>query len=316
VEDAAAAGVATPACPTPDGTGCTVFFTCTNKTQARVHGIPPDFLAALLAQDTLASCGTGPGLALALGRAAQGAAFATPPLAAFLPQAAAPFQSGWAVEFYLGRWDGGGARARWPGAARLPGRAQGRQRAPGSRSSWWTMATWTPCRRSRWCCGDDAGTQAALTLGRTGGKLLYRPLPAAHHVAFIVDGAARVAMAVVDGFLCNTAAGGVRGWAYLPMNLTTVHPTPTFVWGGEAGRVRRDILGGRWYSRALSVTEAVGNSRAGPQCRASEAAGWWGLHPSRSFFSLCGISRRYPLLLLRGPSTGPTVPRSISALRP
>ena len=108
---------------------------------------------------------------------------------------------------------------------------------------------------------DDGGTQGNLTLDGACASLLARAQPPLHHVALIVDGAARVALAVVDGFLCNGGADGARGWAYLPMALGALTPAPTFKWGGDFGG---QVAGGRWFARALSVTEAVGNSRAGP----------------------------------------------------
>ena len=251
-EDPAAG--ATPACPTPTGAGCTVFVTETNKTQARVHGVPPDFLAALLAQDTIAAAAAR-GLARAFPAGAAGATFPTPPLAPFLPQGVAAFQAGWTVEFYLRGW-----------AAGAPGQALLDARAPASGAG---FAVLTAPPRGGGGGGvtltlllrDDAGTQGNLTLDGACASLLARAEPPLHHGALIVDGAARVALAVVDGFLCNGGADGARGWAYLPIALGAVTPAPTFKWGGDFGG---QVAGGRWFSRALSVTEAVGNSRAGP----------------------------------------------------
>ena len=262
VEDASAAVVATPACPTSDGKGCTVFFTATNKTQARLYGIPPDFLAALLAQDTLTTAATRD-LSLPFTRAAQNSTFATPPLAAFLPQAAAPFQSGWTVEFYLGRWS-----VEAPvkiGQALLDCRTGAGRSGAGFAVELVDNGENYNVPTLSLSLHDDAGVNATLTLGKDCVGVFYRHTPAVHHVAFIVDAAARIAMAVVDGFLCNTNDEDVRGWAPLPMNLTSFHPTSSFVFGGAPGReFGGEIVGGRWYTRALSTTEAVGNSRAGP----------------------------------------------------
>ena len=107
---------------------------------------------------------------------------------------------------------------------------------------------------------DDAGTSANLTLDGACASLLSGA-STQHHVVFIVDAAAHIALAVVDGFLCDGGRDKLRGWTWLPNNLTTVHPAESFVWGGDYGG---EVLGGRWYSRAISVTDAVGNSRAGP----------------------------------------------------
>ena len=234
------------ACPS-----CTVFVTETNKTIARTHGIPPAFLSALLAQDTAATVATA-GLALAFNASARGARFATPPITGFAPAAA--FQSGLTVEFTLARWRAGDGVSS--------GQALLDTRAPATGAGFAVLvvppldggagATLSLVIR------DDAGTAANLTLDGRCASLLAGAA-AVHSVAFSVDAAAHVALAVVDGFVCDGGADKLRGWTWIPYDATSVTPSATFVWGGTYGGA---VLGGRWYGRALSVTECVGNARA------------------------------------------------------
>ena len=68
--------------------------------------------------------------------------------------------------------------------------------------------------------------------------------------------------AVVEGLLCSGGGQDIKGWQWLPLAMGGFEGAAgEMVWGGNYGGV---ILGGRWYSRALTVTEAIGNSRAGP----------------------------------------------------
>ena len=235
-----------PSCP-----ACTVFVTETNKTISRTHGIPPAFLSALLAQDTAAAVAA-EGLAIAFDAGARGKRFATPPIAAFAP--ANPFQAGFAVDFWLARWAGGGVA---PGQALLDSRAPatgaGFAVLVAPRLGGGTGATLALEVR------DDAGTAANLTLDARCASLLAGAAPL-HHVAFSVDAAAHIMLAVVDGFVCDGGADKLRGWAWVPANATSVTPSATFVWGGTYGGT---VAGGRWYSRALSVSDCVGNARAG-----------------------------------------------------
>lgn len=254
VVDPSAAAVATPTCPTPDGTGCTTFVTETNKTIARTHGIPPDFLAALLLQDTVATAATA-GLALTFNTQSRGARFKTPPITPFEPTAGA-FQAGFAVEFWLARWTGNGGV--------VPGQALLDARAPTTGAGFAVLVA-PPLDGSAGATlsiviRDDAGTSASLTLDGKCASLLGGAA-ALHHVVFSIDASAHIVLVVVDGFLCDGGSDKFRGWAWVPYNMASITPSQTFVWGGDYAAT---VDSGRWYSRALSVTEAVGNSRAGP----------------------------------------------------
>ena len=250
IEDAAAAALPSPACPTPSRTGCTVFVTETNKTHARLHGLPPDLLALLLRQDTLAEAAQR-GLALSFGSAARGRAFPTPALPAFSPSPLAP-QAGWSLEFWLG---GLGA----PGQALVDVRS-----ASGTGFAVRTVAEGAGLTLQL-ALQDAAGVAAAFTLDAPCARLLSSAIagPAARaHVVLTVDASAHIALGVVEGLLCSGGEGEVRGWQWLPLALRGfAGAQASFVWGGDYSG---EVLGGRWYSRALTVSEAIGNGRAGP----------------------------------------------------
>jgi hypothetical protein len=81
-----------------------------------------------------------------------------------------------------------------------------------------------------------------------------------HHLAFIVDNGPKLILSVVDGVLCDGGAGRPFGWARYSNELRTL---PT---GGVltlAPNLHGEIRGLRVYASALRVSEAVGNWRAG-----------------------------------------------------
>ena len=262
VEDAAAAARATPACPTPSQRGCAVFITETNKTHARLHGLPPDFLDLLMRQDSL-SAPAAAGLALAFGPAARGRAFATPALPAFAPQPAAA--AGLSLEVWLGAL---GAAAG--GQALLDARG-----ANGTGLRVGVVAEATPggagALTLELALRDSRGTNATFRLDANCAFLMNEAAqgPAQRaHVVLTLDASAHIALAVVEGLLCSGAAQDERGWQWLPLALGDfAGAAGSFVWGGDFGGA---LLGGRWYARALAVSEAIGNSRAGPPSGADE----------------------------------------------
>ena len=99
-----------------------------------------------------------------------------------------------------------------------------------------------------------------------------------HHVAWIVDGGPKVMAAVVDGVLCDGGASDERRYGYGRFTQSSYQRRPAQalakpeigdVTGGPSlallphvnpGTVLQDL---RIYGRALMVTEAVGNHRAG-----------------------------------------------------
>ena len=258
VQDASAAGRATPACPTPSHLGCTVFLTETNKTHARVHGLLPDTLALLLRQDSISTPASA-GLALTFPAAAQGQAFPTPPLPAFQPVAAAA-QAGLSLELWLGPFGAGAAS----GQALVD--VQGAN-GTGLRVGLVSLATPGGAGELtlQLALQDSRGTHATYLMDANCAWLLNEALESEGkaHVVLIVDASAHIAMAVVQGLLCNGAGQDVQGWQWLPLALGDLQQgaASSFVWGGSYGGA---LLGGRWYTRAITVTEAIGNSRAGP----------------------------------------------------
>jgi hypothetical protein len=81
-----------------------------------------------------------------------------------------------------------------------------------------------------------------------------------HHVAVIVDGGPKLILFVVDGVLMDGGEERQFGWGRFSPLLRTPH-------GAEALKVARDgaprVEALRFYGRALTVSEAVGNARAG-----------------------------------------------------
>jgi len=77
-----------------------------------------------------------------------------------------------------------------------------------------------------------------------------------HHVVFICDAVAGVAVAVVDGVYCDGGEKQESGLGFIPAGLGTVDVT------GRA-RISGRVKHVRLYDRAISTSEAVGNFRAG-----------------------------------------------------
>lgn len=209
----------------------------------------------LVPQDT-ASAPALAGLVQVFNSSSLGESFPTPPIAPFVPHGGA-FQSGFSVEFWLGSWNQD-ERDVAPGQALLDVRSHAGAGFVVNTTE--ALGNHSLMTLSLSLC-DDVGTSANLTLDSACASLLGDSASSHHHVMFTVDASAHIALAVVDGFLCDGGTNKLRGWTWLPADLTTVHPAPTFIWGGNYGGA---LLGGRWYNRALSVTDAVGNARAGP----------------------------------------------------
>ena len=236
------------ACPT-----CTVFVTETNKTVARTHGIPSDFLNALLAQDTIATATTA-GVTLTFNVTSFGTRFKTPIITPFSPVGS--FQAGFTVEFWLDRWTGGNDV--------VIGQTLVDTRAPSSGAGF-IITVSAPLNGGTgvtlsFLIRDDVGTTANLTLD---GKCasLVGGAAALHHVVFTIDAAAHIALAVVDGFVCDGGLDKWKGWTWISNKMSSVTANDSFIWGGDYGG---NLVGGRWYNRAISVTESIGNQRAGP----------------------------------------------------
>jgi hypothetical protein len=255
VEDVSAAALSTPACPTPDGTGCAVFVTETNKTHARLHGVPPDFLDLLLRQDSVATPASA-GLALTFGAGA-GQSFPTPPLPAFTPAPSA-FQEGWSLEFWLGAFGAGAA----PGQTLVDVRGTN---GTGFAVTVESGSSWGGSLSLQLALRDAGGVSVTFALDADCATLINGAVDGAAgraHVVLIIDASAHIALWVVEGFVCSGASSDIRGWRWLPIELGGFSGAKeNFAWGGT---FKGALLGGRWYSRAIAVSEAIGNSRAGP----------------------------------------------------
>jgi hypothetical protein len=81
------------------------------------------------------------------------------------------------------------------------------------------------------------------------------------HVAVIVDGGPKLILFVVDGVLDDGGAGREYGWGRFDPELGDVNGTDQAV---VAPTFFGDLKSLRIYDRALRVSEAVGNDRAGP----------------------------------------------------
>ena len=219
-----------------------IYITETNKTQARVHPIDPDFLALLFTADTLnATASTGVIVAFPLG--AQGKAFPTPPLPIF--------EDGAGTGATIGLWLADHSAAE-------PGQV--------------LVDVDGPLRLSIAAGGallldlSDAatGTNATLLMDADCAARLSSIGAQPHYAAVVVDAAARILTWSVDGVVCDGGEDWLWGWEWAPLKMADLGVNPkasSFVLGGGySGK----ILGGAWYGRALMHTELVGNFRAGP----------------------------------------------------
>lgn len=78
-----------------------------------------------------------------------------------------------------------------------------------------------------------------------------------HHVVAIVDGGPKLVLFVVDGRLCDGGDHRQFGWGRFSPNLRDVN-------GAGQLTIGRAVRGLRVYGRALRVSEAIGNYKAGP----------------------------------------------------
>lgn len=82
-----------------------------------------------------------------------------------------------------------------------------------------------------------------------------------HHIVAIADGGPKVILFVVDGVLCDGGAEREFGWGrFSPFLQSPNSDQPLRL----APRFRGRLTGVRLYNRAVTVSEAIGNFRAGP----------------------------------------------------
>lgn len=209
-----------------------VYIVETNKSMARVHPLPTEFVQMLLFQDSLRTVAVR-GLVLTFHASDIGKVFPTPPLSV---------SDGWSVEIFLDH---------------IPHTQNSTATILDTKSMLISVAG---SGALRLVLNADSGYQFVWTMDTTCASLLnITPGKAFHVVAIIVDAAAHIVLSMVDGFLCDGGEERASGWAWLPADLSTFVNTTnaTFRWATDLDSVQ----GGRWYDRALAVTEAVGNYR-------------------------------------------------------
>lgn len=112
--------------------------------------------------------------------------------------------------------------------------------------------------------------EIALNDGRTENRWECDPgvlrAGALQHVAVIVDGGPRVICFVVDGKLCDGGEFRQFGWGRFSPNLRDVRGADVLRVGPK---LRGTVRGLRFYGRALRISEAVGNWRAGAREQAA-----------------------------------------------
>jgi len=91
-----------------------------------------------------------------------------------------------------------------------------------------------------------------------------------HHIVAIVDGGPRVVAFVVDGKLCDGGKERPFGFGRFDAAFKDVHGGPSL---RLAPSLRGSLLQLRLYDRALRVSEAIGNYRAGGAPGSGETAG-------------------------------------------
>jgi hypothetical protein len=82
-----------------------------------------------------------------------------------------------------------------------------------------------------------------------------------HHIVAIADGGPKVILFVVDGVLCDGGAEREFGWGRSSPFLQSPNSDQPL---RLAPNFRGRLAGARLYNRAVTVSEAIGNSRAGP----------------------------------------------------
>jgi hypothetical protein len=106
----------------------------------------------------------------------------------------------------------------------------------------------------------DRGLELILSDGRTENRLRSDPgvlsMSGAHHVVVIVDAGPNVMFFVIDGRVNDGAEERQFGWKRFSPHLESPN-------GGEHLQVGTHVRALRLYNRALMVSEAVGNFRAG-----------------------------------------------------
>lgn len=223
-----------------------LYITETNKTVARTHLVNASLLAGLLVQDSAAAVAGG--ASLLWGADDAGKAFPTPPLPSF---------EDYRVQndgVTLGLWLCNHSLSR-AGEVLVDTAAAGGQGpslsltvAPGGGVSLRVSDA------SHGVVGNL--TSDAACSGR------LAPPGAPHYVVATVDTGAHLLTLAIDGVLCDGDTEAPAGWAWVDADAGSLAPgAPTFI---LARNYSGALLGGGWWARMLTVSEAVANYRAGP----------------------------------------------------
>ncbi len=232
------------------------FITETQKTIARVHEVPQEFLGLLWQQETLASV-TRRGLVYESGDRALGAPTNIDRIAWLDLQSIEGEGGGFTVEFQVKfeTLDAGQTlvSARDENGIGIALTTTDRGTVQISLRGPFAPVTKSPylapgvrdfgIAEASWDC--DPGR---LSLGRW------------HHVGVVVDGGPKIISFVVDGELHDGGARRQFGWARFPRELRSVAFGDKIVLGGS---LRGEMKSVRMYDRALRTTEVIGNWRAG-----------------------------------------------------
>jgi hypothetical protein len=81
-----------------------------------------------------------------------------------------------------------------------------------------------------------------------------------HHIVFILDGAARIILIVVDGMLCDGGDRRIQGWWRTNPEMHRIYHEPVST---VSPNFSGSIETVRIYERALTVSESIGNCRSG-----------------------------------------------------
>lgn len=81
-----------------------------------------------------------------------------------------------------------------------------------------------------------------------------------HHIVLIVDAYARIVSCIIDGRLCDGGEYSYCGWKRFDKTMTDVNCWASTSEIGVSDNLKVDVV--RFYDRALSVSEAVGNFNA------------------------------------------------------
>lgn len=224
------------------------FVTETQKTIARVHEIPAEFFERIWAQPDNRAVAPRGAIVDLRGAACQ--AGRTAKLPAALDLEASPT-------------DGGAALEAWVKFSRL-GAGQTLFDSRDAAGNGFAFAT------------TDRGTIQLALRGALGGPSRENLVLAEtswdcdpglltpgtwHHIVAIIDGGAKIISFVIDGQLCDGGAARPFGWARFARELRMIPTTKTL---RIAPALEGELAAVRIYNRRLTVSEAVGNWRAGP----------------------------------------------------